>query len=75
MSQFFSAFTQFFRYRAAQAGYRLDGTCCEGIDNVIAPHGERGLGNNGRTPLHGQVVDKLYNGTNGHVCNLSTACL
>ena len=29
---------------------------------------------NGWTPLHGQVVDKLYNGTNGHVYNLSTAC-
>ena len=28
----------------------------------------------GRTPLHKQVADELYNGTNGHVYNLSTAC-
>ena len=30
---------------------------------------------NGRTPLHKQVVDMLYNSTNGHVYNLSTTCL
>ena len=30
---------------------------------------------NSRTSLHGQAVDKLYNGTNEHVHNMSTACL